>query len=286
MGEENIHLIFLDKAKFSYGVFFRYNQGDNKEKQIHYTVDIAFVPQGSHYLLSLSKAKVYYNNEGADLISEQFSEAVRKPLFPLELEVPRQMELISLLNAYKIEERWKQQQAFLQNYYIGKTPEKLFSLMDEAYSHSAPISQIIKKNLFFDLYFFPAIYREVKEEVSFNIYPFIPPVTYTLNERKIDKSCSGKIKVTLKGNCTDTRFWTSIENKDRIFITARQQELIGSLDLQYKLDESSGLLYSLIGNLSVGISKKQKRKIEVEIFRSCLCIPYNIFNYHISQCCY
>lgn len=158
--------------------------------------------------------------------------------------------------------------------------------MDEAYSHSAPISQIIKKNLFFDLYFFPAIYREVKEEVSFNIYPFIPPVTYTLNERKIDKSRSGKIKVTLKGNCTDTRSLTSIENKDRIFITARQQELIGSLDLQYKLDESSGLLYSLIGNLSVGISKKQKRKIEVEIFRSCLCIPYNIFNYHISQCCY
>lgn len=138
--------------------------------------------------------------------------------------------------------------------------------MDEAYSHSAHIKQIIKKNLFFDLYFFPAIYREVKEEVSFNNYPFIPPITYTFNERKTDKSRSGKIKVILKGNCTDTRSWTIIKNKDRIFIPARQQELIGSF--------------------SVGISKKQKRKIEVEIFRSCLCIPYNIFNYHISQCCY
>lgn len=267
MGEENIHLVSLSKAEFSYGVIFGYYQGDNKEKQIHYTVDIAFVPQGSHYLLTLSKDKVYYNNEGADLISEQFSEAVGKSLFPLELEVSRQMELISLLNTYKIEERWKQQRAFLQNYYIGKTAEKVFSLMDEAYSHSAHIRQIIKKNLFFDLYFFPAIYREVKEEVRFNIYPFIPPITYTLNERKTDKSRSGKIRVSLKGNCTDTRSWASIENKDRIFIPARQQELIGILDLQYKLDESSGLLYSLIGSLSVGISKKEKRKIEVEIYK-------------------
>ncbi|WP_181044086.1 hypothetical protein [Apibacter adventoris] len=39
MGEENIHLISLGKAEFSYGVIFRYDQGDNKEKQIHYSVD-------------------------------------------------------------------------------------------------------------------------------------------------------------------------------------------------------------------------------------------------------
>lgn len=44
MGEENIHLIFLGKAEFSYGVIFVYYLGDNKENQIHYTVDIAFVP--------------------------------------------------------------------------------------------------------------------------------------------------------------------------------------------------------------------------------------------------
>jgi hypothetical protein len=176
------------------------------------------------------------------------------------------MKLIRLANFKEIKERWDTSKKQIESYYVGKSPEKVISLMELAYSHSLHVRQIVKKNLFFDLYFFPLIYQEENTEVSFNIFPFVPPVAYQVESRETYRNRAGKTVVHLKGICTDKRSLQDIEEKNQIILN-KEPELNGILNLKYKLNEQDHTLYSLIGELTVAGDGGEIRKIEIECFQ-------------------
>jgi hypothetical protein len=264
-----VHPVSFTQINIEYGIQFLYFESEVFQKQIHYKIFLSFIPSGSsQYEVKVDRSKVFYNHREVDLVSEQLSETIGKPLFPIKLAVNSKMELLKLKNFEEIAERWHQAKKQIRTYYVGKSAQEIISSMDLAYGYISHVKQIIKKNLFFDLYFFPSIYSETPEEVGFNLYPFIPPLAYKIEKREIYKNRTGKTVVHLKGVCTDKRSLQDIENRSPVVLTkGTEPELNGVLDLKYKLGRKTQGLYSLNGKLTVGKGKKELRRIEVEIYK-------------------
>lgn len=240
----------------NYGVIFKYIKSEDDFTQIHFTVDVAYKGQshnGKHHF-NINRKQVYINETAPDLVIEQLAEKAGSCLYPMEISTSDEGPFEEIINFEEIKKRWDSKKEELQNYYKGEIAEKIIANLDRVYSSKNKMEMAMNDDLFFTLFFMP-IYRkhverkaEYKKEIVF--VPFEMPISYDIIQ-EVDKflTVSKKQKISLKG------------------YTAKSEANLPELQLDYKINNETKSLFSIIGSVNLAKEKGLSQKIEIEIYQ-------------------
>lgn len=239
-----------------YGVVFKYLKKEEESTQIHFTVEVSYKGEsrdGSHYF-SIDRKKVFINETAPDLVIEQLAEKAGSCLYPMEIATSPEGSFQEIRNYEIIKKRWDDKKIELQDYYKGEIPDEIIANLDVVYSSKNKIEMAMKDDLFLKLFFMP-IYRkhtnriaEYKQEIVF--IPFEQPISYDIIQ-EVEKFLTETKKqiITIKGYSEKTA------------------SIAPELLLDYKINNETKNLFSIVGSVNLEKEKSQTQKIEIEMYQ-------------------
>lgn len=238
-----------------YGVIFKYYKKE-EFTQIHFTVDVTYkgeLRDGSHYFI-IDRKKVFINETAPDLVIEKLAENAGSCLYPMEITTSSEGPFQEIRNYEAIKKRWDDKKIELQDYYKGEIAEKIIANLNIIYSSKNKIEMAMRDDLFLKLFCMP-IYRkhtnriaEYKQEIAF--VPFDQPISYDVIQ-EVEKFLteSKKQLINIKGY------------SDKSIL--KEPELM----LDYKINNETKSLFSIIGSVNLKKEKSQTQKIEIEMYQ-------------------
>lgn len=240
----------------NYGVIFKYFKNETDFTQIHFEVEVAYKGQSQmgQYHFYLNRKKVFINQTAPDLTIEQLAEKAGSCLYPMEIATSIEGPFEEITNYEEIKKRWKAKKNELQDYYKGEIAEKIISDLDAIYSNKSRVEMAMNDDLFLTLFFMPIYTRyadriaEYQKEIAF--IPFKIPINYNVIQ-EVDKFLteSKKQLITIKG------FSEGLISD------------IPDLLLEYKINNETKSVFSIVGSVNLLREKSKTQKIEIEMYQ-------------------
>lgn len=240
----------------NYGVVFKYFKNEEDFTQIHFAVAISYKGQsqnGKHYFI-IDRKKVFINEVAPDLVMEQLADKAGSCLYPMEISTSDEGPFEEIINYEEIKKRWDSKKQELENYYKGEIAEKIIANLDRVYSSKNKMEMAMNDDLFLTLFFMP-IYRkhtnrmaQYQKEIAF--IPFERPISYEIIQ-EVDQflTVSKKQLIALKGFTSDL------------------EANLPELRLDYKINNETKSLFSIIGSVDLARERSTNQKIEIEIYQ-------------------
>jgi len=240
----------------NYGVVFKYFKNEDDFTQIHFKTEVTYkgeLKDGNHYFV-INKKRVFINGIAPDLLVEQMAESAGSCLYPMEIITNSQGPFEEIANYDEIKKRWDLKKIEFQNYYEGEIAEKIIKKLDIIYSSKTKLEIAMKDDLFLTLFFMPIYRKHVDRVANYEIeivfIPFEQPISFQIiQEVKPYLSKSNKQLLNLKGYCDQA-------------INSQPE-----LELDYKIDNETKSLSSIIGSVDLKIAKDSVNKIEIEVIQ-------------------
>jgi hypothetical protein len=239
----------------NYGVVFKYYK-EEEFTQLHFTMEVSYkgeLRDGSHYFI-INRKKIFINETAPDLVIEKLAESAGSCLYPMEIITNQEGPFQEIKNYEAIKKRWNEKKIAIQDYYKGEIAEKIIANLDAVYSSKQKMEIAMNDDLFITLFFMP-IYRkhinriaDYKKEIAF--IPFNQPISYEIIQ-EVDKFLteSKKQMITIKGHS--------------------DKSLRGEPELQldYKINNETKSLFSIVGSVNLEKEKGNTQKIEIEMYQ-------------------
>lgn len=233
-----------------YGVVIKFSP---KDLQIHYKIKV----KRTLDLLTLTKDKTYVNNQKIEQTIEQLFEKANNTLYPLQILTERNGTLSKIVNADEVAERWKKETfPKLKDYYQSETTDKILQQFDNTFCNLNKKRQFLERNMFYKLFFLPIYqtYGGFKKESLLQIY-----------HADIAKQINYKMQYTLqkkftRGNKIALKI-TGVED-DNLFNENREK---GKVELLYKLDKETKVIYSIAGFISY-FENDKKHNVDFQLY--------------------
>ncbi|REC51035.1 hypothetical protein DRF62_17865 [Chryseobacterium piscium] len=233
-----------------YGVVIKFSP---KDLQIHYKIKV----KRTLDLLTLTKDKTYVNNQKIEQTIEQLFEKANNTLYPLQILTERNGTLSKIVNADEVAERWKKETfPKLKDYYQSETTDKILQQFDDTFCNLNKKRQFLERNMFYKLFFLPIYqtYAGFKKESLLQIY-----------HADIAKQINYKMQYTLqkkftRGNKIALKI-TGVEDGN-LFNENREK---GKVELLYKLDKETKVIYSIAGFISY-FENDKKHNVDFQLY--------------------
>lgn len=238
----------------NYGVIFKYFKKEGDYTKMHFTVDVTYKGQsqsGKHHF-DINRKQVYINETAPDLLIEQLADKAGSCLYPMEISTSDEGPFEEIINYEEIKKRWASKKIELENYYEGEIATTIIANLDAVYSSKDKMEIALNDDLFLTLFFMP-IYRkhvnrkaEYQKEIAF--LAFKMPILYNIKQ-EVEQFLteSQKQLIQIKGfseNLTDP-------------------ELV----LNYKINNETKSVFSIVGNVNLVKEKSKTQKIEIEMYQ-------------------
>jgi len=233
-----------------YGVIIKISP---KDLQIHYKIKV----KRTMDLLTLTKDKTYVNNQKIEQTIEQLFEKANNTLYPLQILTERNGALSKIVNAEEVAERWKKETfPKLKDYYQSETTDKILQQFDDTFCNLNKKRQFLERNMFYKLFFLPIYqtYAGFKKESLLQIYhaDIAKQINYKMHYTLQKKFTRGN-KIALK--------ITGVED-DNLFNENREK---GKVELLYKLDKETKVVYSIAGFISY-FENDKKHNVDFQLY--------------------
>ncbi|PKH49680.1 hypothetical protein CXF68_02765 [Tenacibaculum sp. Bg11-29] len=243
-----------------------------EKKRFHYTTGIECTDEFEYvYDLVLSKSNVYLDYKEPNMLAENLAEALGKPLYPIAVKAYRSGQFSGVFNQPEVFKRWQKVKAKTQRYFKSPIAAQQIKNVDSAYKNRIAIEKAIKRDFFFKLYF-SGLYNvyfsklEIKNTIKVPLYPFIDGIQYQIKQ-SINPylNANNNIVVYQKGTVSDLRSSKDIEeNKDTPYYKSTPLE--GELDITYELCNTTHVIKSIVGSITLLVNKKLDKKITIEAY--------------------
>lgn len=205
----------------------------------------------------MTKDKTYVNNQKIEQTIEQLFEKANNTLYPLQILTERNGTLSKIVNADEVAERWKKETfPKLKDYYQSETTDKILQQFDDTFCNLNKKRQFLERNMFYKLFFLPIYqtYGGFKKESLLQIY-----------HADIAKQINYKMQYTLqkkftRGNKIALKI-TGVEDGN-LFNENREK---GKVELLYKLDKETKVIYSIAGFISY-FENDKKHNVDFQLY--------------------
>lgn len=239
-------------GEFTYGVSIMQEPSGVK---MHYLVDIQRV---SENVVSVSRQKLYVNDEEVNLMVEKLIETAGEALYPIHFSLHPQGNLNAIKNGKDIQIRWKEiYLPKIRERYVGETADEMVTKFSLFYENIEKNLESLQHNIFYPVFFSPLYdgypnYQK-KEQIEFYFPNLGETVLYdavfSLQKKYTDR---GRILVHITG--------------DQCYEEISLDEEKGKIDMVYHLDKRTRNISSVTGTLST-FYDHQEIKIFIEIYR-------------------
>ncbi|UPZ16238.1 hypothetical protein [Flavobacterium humidisoli] len=280
--------VFLDKdtvalefTPFSqtrtYGFICQNFENDQIINSIHFEVDVVCIQSYSNNNLSfeINRKQVYVDNLEPDLKIEQIADSSSKAIYPLNIKVSEEGNIIEITNHNDIKNRWLPIKKTLSKYYVGNIVSEILQKIESTLNNEILLKESICKTWFFHLYFKPIFNNYTKDE-SLNFIWKSPVfgnqiISYDVKQ-SIEEyySATDKIFINVKGNSIDKRSINEVLNQ----YTYPKSEMSGidvtplksEMEVKYKLYGEDRSIFSIIGTYKTTVTEKINRTTQIEIY--------------------
>ncbi len=237
---------------FVYGVSIVQQPSDLK---MHYLVD---VKRTSENRISISRQKLYVNDEEVNLMVEKLIEIAGEALYPIHFSLDSKGGLEKINNAEEIKARWKEiYLPKIRERYVGEISEEMVAKFNRFYENLENAISSLQRNIFYSIFFLPLYDRypnyQKEEQVEFYFSNHGESVIYDA-VFSLQKTYTHRDKILI--HVMGDQYYEEIsldENK-------------GKVDLAYELDKRTQNIFSITGKLST-FYDDQETKIFIEIYR-------------------
>ncbi|MCE3074543.1 hypothetical protein [Chryseobacterium gwangjuense] len=239
-------------GEFMYGVSIVQQPQDLR---MHYLVDIQRLSENR---VSVSRQKLYVNDEEVNLMVEKLIETAGEALYPLHFSLHQKGNLSEIKNGKDIQIRWKEiYLPTIRERYVGEITDEMIAKFNRFYEHIEKNIVSLQQNIFYPVFFLPLYDRypgyQKREQIEFYFPDLGETVFYdavfSLQKMYTDR---GRILVHITG--------------DQGYEEISLDEKKGKIDLVYQLDKKTRNISSVTGTLST-FYDHQEIKIFIEIYR-------------------
>lgn len=238
-------------ADLTYGVLIK---DLSSEIQMHYLVDIR---RGNENRISITKRKMYVNDQELEQMMEKLAEMASEALYPLDFSLKKNGSPDKILNGKDIQKRWKKEcLPRIKQYYVGAVAHEFIGKLDRFYETVGDDPAELYPNIFYPVFFLPlyTLYPDYQKTESLSFY-----------FSSIDESVSYDVQFSLR------KIFTA---QDKILIHIKGEEKNdgevgkkqGHLNLEYRLDRDTKYISSVEGELST-FYRNEEMKIYIEIYQ-------------------
>jgi len=198
-------------------------QSDDKETTIKYKISIHFHPkdeENNTYVTIDIESETFINDIQPDLIAEELALACSSTLYPLVLKVDAHRLVQSICNHEEILKRWEHKKNNELTYYQGETVEAYLNLFEASLKSKRHLLGCIKNDWLFaayfqDIYTIYGINDSKMRQTNFPIVPSAAGVQYDVKQKASQFVKDNRIKIEVKGLCSDLRTKADFKNKAR-----------------------------------------------------------------------
>lgn len=238
-------------ADLTYGVLIR---DSSSEIQMHYLIDIQ---KGNGNRVSITKRKMYVNDQELDQMMEKLAETASEALYPLDFSLKKNGSPDTILNAKDIQKRWKEEcLPKIKQYYVGTVADEFIGKLDRFYEIIDDDPAELYANIFYPVFFLPlyTFYPDYQKREPLNFY-----------FSSIDESVSYDAQFSLQDTFTeDGKIVICIQGEEKNEGEVGRKQ--GSLNLEYRLDKDTKYISSVEGALSTFYQNEEIR-IYIEIYQ-------------------
>ena len=129
-----------------------------KDLKIHYFITIKFIKYSrtSIPIYEINRSQVYINDRAPDLVLYEMADKMAKSMYPFEISINANNEIVTIENYEEIFNRCKQTEKELRQYYVGDTTEKMIDNFNSHYKDVDYLRNELQNNIFFRILFFPS----------------------------------------------------------------------------------------------------------------------------------
>ncbi|MGO3183391.1 MAG: LysM peptidoglycan-binding domain-containing protein [Aequorivita sp.] len=223
----------------AYGVLKTIKNG-KKESTIKYKLSLRFYPKDADNdrFVSVDKiSKTFINDEEPSLMADEMALACTDVLYPILFEIDSNGRLLNIHNHSEILKRWKNKRSNELQYFQGEVAENYFDLFEKSLEEKEYLFHKLQSDWFFIGYFndIYSVYdnqTNIEKEIGFPILPHTKGVAYVIDQRAENFSVNNRIKIFLKGKCSDLRSKTELESK--IYFPSIEAEEKNTVDGDFK----------------------------------------------------
>ncbi len=209
------------KKDLNYGIYKTIKSG-TKENTIKYEISVRYYPkneENNRYVSVDLISKIFINNEEPSLTADELAIACTEILYPLIFRINRNGLLLEIQNHDELLKRWKKHKQTKLKYYQGETANNYIEKFEETLVEKDLLLYYLQNDWFFNIYFnkIYTIYQGANkpildEVIDFPILPNTKSVAYTIRRKANRVIKNNRIKIELKGKCTDSRNRSELEN--------------------------------------------------------------------------
>ena len=139
--------------KQNFGVQYKI-ENNNGTTNMSFEVSLQCKQEKSgHFLYEFIKKEVYINYEETDLMADQLAEKTAHVLYPLQIIINPNGQLISIHNFATIKKRWIDTKNELKEYYVGEWSDKYLELTEKTLENEDTLFNAISNDWFLKSYF-------------------------------------------------------------------------------------------------------------------------------------
>lgn len=260
-----------------YGITCENFENDSLISSIHYEVKMVCIQnyEDNSFCYEINRKQVYIDNTAPDLKIEQIADSCAQAIFPIQIKVSEEGEIIEITNHNDIKKRWPAIKDKLSKYYQGNIVSEILDSVESTLCNKTILTESIYKTWFFHLYFRPIYNTYTKNELLH--YVWESPVfgnqiiSYGI-QQSIEEyySSTNKLFINIKGKSIDKRSINEVLKgysypKSEMNGT-KIQPLESEMEVQYKLYGEDRSIFSIIGTYKTKITQKKHKTTQVEIY--------------------
>ncbi len=194
-----------------------------------------------------------------------------RSLYPLTvIKDANDGRFVAVADQQVVMKRWQQARKWIQLNFEGKAIDLLLEQMDQAVGHQHTLRNLLRNNLFYQLFFFPFYEQHRKAQVvqlqhSFSLVPNSHAVAFSC-ERTIREEGVG-FHIQVAGKSIDKRTYSDIVYARASPPDEGKQDCPGSVALDCQFD-AGGLLERLEGNINIAQSEEEFTRVAVKLSRN------------------
>ncbi|GAA3508389.1 hypothetical protein GCM10022393_19360 [Aquimarina addita] len=213
-----------------YGVLKTIQSGE-KETIIKYKVSVRFYPENEetyNYVTVNLISKIFINDQVADLIADQMAVDCIESIYPVILKIDRNGLLEDVVNHEDILQRWEKQKKKKLQYYQGRIAIAYFKLFEQTLQEKELFFSYLQKDWFFKAFFHNiySVYRDndIDNYIDFSIIPNTKDVEYNVAKVANKVLKNNRMRIEIKGKCSDARNKTELTNGAYFHIEDNKQK--------------------------------------------------------------
>lgn len=272
-GYNNTLIMKLCPNKFTYKVSIRL-ENNNQNNVVEFCASVKWIQKEDLlYNIQIDKLTETYkiNGQEADLVADELAIKAASCLYPLNLLVTRQDGIIGINNIDEIQKRWLDVRKNMLNYNEGEIIEKYLRITEKSIKDEEALLLSLKNDWFLYAYF-NRIYQTYTSEYVIENFIKVPlifntdGVEYNI-QQKIDKDLDEKgcMNIAMKGNVSDLRSITDLENKLNYNRYLSESPLTGEYNAIYIIEPVYNTIEEV--NLNVRLDLEYPKVVDIHIIK-------------------